>query len=458
MNKKINSIILEHKKFFKTGITKNVDFRKKQLIRLKDAIVKNKDIIMDALYKDLRKSEFEAYLTEIGILVENIKFTLKNIDSWAKVKKVKTPLTQFGAKSYIYKEPYGTVLIIGPFNYPFQLLFEPLIGAIAAGNCTILKPSEHTPNVSEVVEKIINENFDERYISVIKGDKEVTSALINSDLDYIFFTGSVKVGKIVMEAASRNLTPVTLELGGKSPCIVHKDANLNIAAERIFWGKFMNAGQTCVAPDYLLIHKEVKERFINKLKEVIIRFYGQNTKESKDLGRIINESQFNRLICLIDNEKVIFGGRYYLEDLFIEPTIMDNINWEDKVMEDEIFGPILPVIEYDDLDEIIENINSRPKPLAMYVFTENKEVEKRLLNEVSFGGGCINDTISHLATQYLPFGGVGNSGIGAYHGKYSFDTFSHRKSILKKTTKFSLKFILPPYNDKKLKLVKKILK
>jgi aldehyde dehydrogenase (NAD+) len=371
---------------------------------------------------------------------------------------VKTPLVHLGSKSYIYPEPYGTVLIVGPFNYPFQLVMEPMIGAMAAGNCVLLKPSEFTPNVSKVMTKIIQENFEEGYISVMEGGKDVTSELIHSPFDYIFFTGSVEVGKIVMKAAAENLVPVTLELGGKSPCIVDKDANLEVAAKRIVWGKYMNAGQTCVAPDYILVHREVKEQLVKNLATTIKDFYGENPQESKDYGRIVNERQFDRLVSLLDERKVVAGGSHHREELFMEPTLMNEVSWDDKVMQEEIFGPILPILEYGDLQQAIEQINANPKPLALYLFTENGEVEDRVIQSVSYGGGCINDTVTHLTNPNLPFGGVGPSGIGSYHGKDSFETFSHKKSVMKKSTKVNLSFIYPPYSEKSINFLRKIMK
>lgn len=455
---RVKKLLEEHKEYFETGITRDIDFRINQLKKLKKAIQKNESLIIEALYKDLHKSEFEAYTTEIGYLLDSIKFTLKNLRSWARVKKVRTPRHYIGSKSYIYSEPYGTVLILGPYNYPFQLVFEPLVGALCAGNCAIIKPSEFTPNISSVVAKIVEETFDERYARVIEGGRETTSALINSRFDYIFFTGSVGVGRIVMESAAKNLVPVTLELGGKSPCIVDRAANLDVAARRIIWGKFMNAGQTCVAPDYLLVHSEIKERFVELLKKYLREFYGEDPRRSSDFGRIVNKRHLTRLMGLIERDKLLVGGEYDLEDLYMAPTIMDNVTWEDKVMEDEIFGPILPIIEYHNLDGVIKTINSRPKPLALYVFTDNNEVGERIIKGCSYGGGCINDTLTHLTSPYLPFGGVGNSGIGSYHGESSFKTFSHSKSVIRKSTKIDFKFLYPPYDSKKIALIRRFLK
>ena len=453
------NMLVEHKKYFHTGETRNLDFRIAALKKLKSSLKKYEKDIIDALYKDLGKSEFEAYSMEVGFVLDSITNFTKHLKRWARIRKVRTPIHQFPSKGYIMYEPYGTVLIIGPFNYPFQLLIEPLIGAIAAGNCAILKPSESTPTVSALIKKIIDETFEEKYISVIEGEKETTSALINAPFDHIFFTGSVPVGKIVMAAAAKNLVPVTLELGGKSPAIIDSTANLEIAAKRVLWGKFINAGQTCIAPDYVFVHKAIKEKFIKKLKETVINFYGEDASKSMDYGKIVNRRQFNRLAAIIesDKRKIIYGGGLDEETLYIEPTILDKVDWQDAVMQDEIFGPIMPLLEYEDLQAVIDIVNSKPKPLSLYVFTENKDVEKNVLNNISFGGGCVNDTISHVASSNLPFGGVGNSGIGSYHGRDSFETFSHRKSVLKKSTFIDIKMVFPPFGDR-VKLVRKLLK
>ncbi|HFJ9403457.1 TPA: aldehyde dehydrogenase [Bacillus paranthracis] len=456
----INNILEEHKEFFHTGSTKTLQFRLEQLRKLKDGIQRYEKRIIKALYKDLGKSEFEAYVTEVGFLLDSINNTMKNLKKWMKPEKVKTPFTLWPAKSFIMKEPYGTVLIIGPYNYPFQLLIEPLIGVIATGNCAVLKPSENTPHITSVVNELISELFDKSYVRVIEGEKETTSTLIHAPFDYIFFTGSVQVGKIVMEAAAKNLVPVTLELGGKSPVIVDKTANIDLAAKRIVWGKLLNTGQTCIAPDYMMVHSDVKEELISKMKETIVNYYGENSMQSKDYGRIVNERQFDRLASIIeqDKENVIFGGTSVKENLYIEPTLLEAKSWSDATMQDEIFGPILPILEYNQLEEAIQTINKRPKPLALYVFTEDKQCEEEVLSRLSFGGGCINDTIFHSANSHLPFGGVGNAGIGAYHGKYSFDLFSHHKSIVKKSTKMDVSFVMPPYSEKKMDFIRKFLK
>ena len=455
----IDDMLTEHRQFFDSGSTREASFRIQQLQKLRDVILRNETRILAALNSDLHKSEFEAYSNEIGFVLDSIRTMTRKLNRWMKPVKVKSPLHLFPSKSYTLSEPYGTVLIIGPFNYPFQLLLEPLIGAMAAGNGAVLKPSESTPGVSAVIREMISETFDPSYIRVIEGEKETTSLLIHAKFDYIFFTGSVPVGRIVMEAAAKNLTPVTLELGGKSPVIVDKSANLDLAAKRIVWGKLINAGQTCIAPDYLLVHTEVASRLISKIKQCITDFYGSDPQTNPDYGRIVNTRQVERLTRLIerDQEKVIMGGKMVSEDLYIEPTLIYPASWELASMEDEIFGPILPIMEYSQLEEAIQTIKDHPKPLALYLFTEDKEVENQVLSRVSFGGGCINDTISHVASPNLPFGGVGNSGMGAYHGKHSFDLFSHRKSIVKRSTKLDFGVVYPPYGNK-VKLARKLLK
>jgi aldehyde dehydrogenase (NAD+) len=363
------------------------------------------------------------------------------------------------SKSLIVNDSYGTVLIIGPFNYPFQLVMEPLLGAIIGGNCAIIKPSEATPHTSKIVKKIIEETFESRYIRVIEGEKEVTSLLIHAPFDFIFFTGSVKVGKIVMKAASERLTPIALELGGKSPAIVDHTANLEVAAKRIIWGKLMNAGQTCVAPDYVLVEEKVKEKFVGLLRQTIQKFFGNSIQESLDLGRIVNESQFDRLkkILEIEKDQIIFGGNSDRNDLYIEPTLLDGVSFSSPSMEDEIFGPILPIISYSDLPTIIRKIRKLPKPLSAYFFSENERAQNYFLQEFSFGGGCINDTLSHVGSSFLPFGGIGNSGTQSYHGEASFTLFTHQKSIMKKSTKLPVNLIFPPYKNK-VKLVRSLLK
>jgi len=460
MNKEeLDKLLEKQREFFHTGTTLDVDYRIKQLTQLKNLIKSNEDKFIKALKEDLGKSEFEAYATEIGFVYDSISAMTKKLPAYAKREKVSAPITQFGSKSYIYKEPYGSVLIIGPFNYPFQLVIEPLVGAIAAGNCAVLKPSENSPAVSALINEIIGNNFPSNYISVVMGGVDETSLLINAQFDYMFFTGSPKVGKIVMEAAGRNLVPVTLELGGKSPCIIDEAANLKLAAKRAAWGKFINAGQTCIAPDYFYVHKNVMDSFIKLFQAAITDFFGKNIRDSKDFGRIVTEKQTQRLADIIehDKEKIIFGGDYNIEEKYISPTIFMNADYNDASMQEELFGPLVPVMEYESLGTIIDEINNHQKPLALYIFSENRNVVDNLLKRVSFGGGCVNDTISHVASSALPFGGVGNSGIGSYHGKYSFDTFSHTKSILDKPTWFEHGLVFPPYKSK-VKMVRRLLK
>lgn len=438
------------KAFFNTHKTKNLKFRKQQLKLLSKNIKNHENELLNALYKDLGKSKVEAYATEIGMLLKSIKLMRKELKNWSKTKQTDTPLYLFPTKSYIKKEPYGTVLIIGPFNYPVQLVFEPLIGAIAAGNTAIVKPSELTPHVAIVIKDIIEDTFDEAYVSVVEGGIEETQMLLSLPFDYMFFTGSEKVGKIVYEAAARKLIPVTLELGGKSPVIVDDTANIKVASERISFGKFTNAGQTCVAPDYILVQRKVKNDLIKALKKTITEFYGENIEKSPDFGRIVNQKHFNRLNDLIQIHKdnVVFGGNSSKEDLYIEPTLLDNITNDNKIMKEEIFGPILPIITYDNFDEVLEIIQSKSKPLSLYLFSEDENMTHRVVEELSFGGGAINDTLMHLANPNLPFGGVGSSGIGQYHGKYSFDTFSHMKSYTFKSTRLESSLFFPPYKGK----------
>ena len=454
---KVKELIKNQRLYFEGGITKGLDFRLEKLQALRKAIIDSEEEIIEALRKDLGKAPFEAYATEIGIVLEEIKYTIKNLPKWAKRKKVKTPIAQFLSSSYIYSEPYGEALIISPWNYPFQLAILPLVGSIAAGNCTIIKPSEHSPNTSEVIYKIIIKNFDERYISVIKGDVETSQALLEEEFDYIFFTGNIQVGKIVMEAASKYLTPVTLELGGKSPCIVDETADINIAAKRIVWGKFLNAGQTCVAPDYLMVHSSIKDELISKIQEYIIEFYGEDPCSNPDYPKIINEKHFRRLIKLMEGEEIIFGGQANENTNCIAPAILSNVTWSSSIMQEEIFGPLVPILEFEDLNEIVSTVNKRPKSLAVYFFSNNKKRQRDIIGRIPFGGGCINDTITHLASPYMPFGGVGSSGMGSYHGKASFDLFSHKKSILIKSNLFDIPLRYPPFKNN-LKLLKQIMK
>jgi aldehyde dehydrogenase (NAD+) len=451
---KYDTLIQMQRAFFTQGKTKSVSFRIEMLNQLRNLIKTNEKPLMDALKQDLNKSEFDSFISEIGIVLEEIRFTIKNLRKWSKPRRVKSSLTGLGSKSYIYSEPYGVAFIIAPWNYPFQLSIAPLIGAMAAGNCAIIKPSELTPRTSSILRKMINGNYPNDYISVVEGGVETSTALLEEKFDYIFFTGSVAVGKIIMEAASKHLTPVTLELGGKSPCIVHEDANLKLAAKRIAWGKYINAGQTCVAPDYLYVHKRIKDEFLRLFKESISELYGINPIQKGDFTRIVSERHFLRLTSFLKDGTIYYGGEHDISKLMLEPTVLVDVLWEDEVMQDEIFGPILPVLEFEDLSSIVKKINSRAKPLALYTFSNSQDVQNYIVNNVSFGGGCINDTVFHLSSPYLPFGGVGESGIGAYHGKGSFDVFSHEKSILKQTTLFDLPFRYPNTKNalKKIKM------
>jgi aldehyde dehydrogenase (NAD+) len=455
----VEEVLKEHQAFFESNQTRGIEFRLTQLQKLKDSIIKHEHQLTEALQKDLGKHPFETYTTEIGFVLKTITHTMKSLKSWIKPKRVKTPLHFQPGKSQIIYEPYGTALIIAPFNYPFQLLIEPLVGAIAAGNCAVLKPSELVPHVSTIVSEMIDLTFDKNYIRAIEGGIETTQSLIHAPFDYIFFTGSIPVGKIVMEAAAKNLVPVTLELGGKSPVIVDKTANIKAAANRIMWGKGVNSGQTCVAPDYLMIHESIKDELITELKAAIHNFYGYTIEESQHYGRIVTTRHFNRLVEMLEKDKegIIFGGKANPETRFIEPTLIET-SLDSATMSEEIFGPLLPILTYNDLDDAIRIIKKQSKPLALYLFTDDHDVEEKVLNEISSGGVCVNDTLTHLGNPELPFGGVGASGMGAYHGHYSFTTFSHQKSVLKKNNGSNLTLLIPPYTDRKLSLIKKFLK
>lgn len=442
----IKEIVSRQRQFFATGKTKEVNFRCEQLHKLKAAIKQHSGDILNALYADLHKPEFEGYF-ELAV-TQDIDYALKHIKSWVKPKKVKTPLTQFPASARIYPEPLGVVLIIGPWNYPFSLMISPLIGAIAAGNCAILKPSEIAPHTSKLLAEIIEVTFAPEYIAAIQGGIETSRQLLTEKFDHIFFTGGTKVGKIIMEAAAKHLTPVTLELGGKSPCIVDRDLNLTEAAKRITWGKFINAGQICIAPDYLLVNKKIKSDLLAEIKKCIHDFYGDNPAESPDYARIINQNQFDRLTKLLQNENIALGGETNSSDRYIAPTIIDGVSLDAPIMLEEIFGPILPVIAYENLEEAISIINSRPKPLALYIFSGDRDIQQRILHATSSGGVCINDTVMQVSLNELPFGGVGDSGIGSYHGLASFETFSHYKSVFNKSFLFELNWRYAPYKDK----------
>jgi len=441
----IQTILTRQRAFFATGKTREYDYRIAQLNKLLQLIKDNDQLILDALHADLRKPVIEGFGSEILGTLSEIKYIIKNLKAWMKPQKVGTPINLFPSSSYIYTEPLGVVLIVAPWNYPFVLTMQPLVGAIAAGNCAILKPSEHTPNTSKVIATLINANFDPSFITAIEGGIDTNQALLAERFDHIFFTGGTAIGKIVMEAAAKHLTPVTLELGGKSPCIIDSDCNLEIAAKRIIWGKFYNSGQTCVAPDYLLVQKKVKSDLVEQMIACIKTFFGETPQQSSDLGRIVNERQFDRLMGLLGEGRILIGGQSDRDDKFIAPTLIDQVSPNSKIMADEIFGPILPILEYDQLSEAIAFVNAQPKPLALYFFSKNKQNQDLVLQQVPFGGGCINDTILQLGNPELPFGGVGNSGMGSYHGKASFDVFTHRKSVLKNSFRFGLNWRYPPY-------------
>lgn len=429
---------------FKTDI----NFRKEKLKKLLHVLTENEDAIIKALNDDFKKPAFEAVLTETSYVIGELKDTIKNINSWAKPKRVWPSLLNFPSTDKIYSEPRGKVLIIAPWNYPYQLALCPLISAIAAGNQVVLKPSELTPNTSAIIEKIIKEVFDDNHVCVKQGGVEVSQELLAQRWDYIFFTGSVGVGKIVAKAAAQYLTPVTLELGGKNPCIIDETAHVKLTAKRIVWGKFVNAGQTCIAPDYILVHKNIKAEFIKYLQEEIKLAYGKNPELSPDYARIINTKNWERLTAMLSNNKIIIGGQTNPESNFIAPTVIDEPKLDSLVMKDEIFGPILPILSYETEKDLENIILKYEKPLGLYVFSTNSEFSKKIIQQYSFGGGCINDTMIYFANKRLPFGGVGNSGIGAYHGKLSFDIFSHKKSIVNKGNWLDLPLRYAPYNNK----------
>jgi aldehyde dehydrogenase (NAD+) len=451
----MENIVLQQRVFFKTDKTKDPNFRIEQLKKLKTVLKENESLLYEAIYKDFKKSEFDCYTNELALLYSDINEACRKLKSWSKIKRVRTNLINIPAKSRIIPEPYGVSLIIGAWNYPYQLSFAPAIAAIAAGNTVILKPSEIPANSSKAIKKIVNENFKSDFFHVIEGGVKETQQLLKQNFDKIFFTGSPKVGKIIYQAAAENLTPVTLELGGKSPAIVTESSNIDVSAKRIVWGKFLNAGQTCIAPDYLLVHKTIKDELVNAIIKEIERC--EYSFDNNNYVQIINEANMNRLISLLEKDKIIYGGKYDINERYFAPTLLNNVKFEDKVMQEEIFGPILPIIEYEDINYISEKLKDFQKPLATYIFTGNKKQARKLFKELSFGGGAVNDTIMHITNSKLPFGGVGNSGIGSYHGKSGFDDFTHYKSIMNKATWFEPNLKYSPYKDKKLKLARKIM-
>lgn len=442
--------------FFSNNKTKDINFRIEQLKKLKSIIQENESLLNKAIYLDFKKSSFDNYTNELSLIYKDIDEAVKKIKKWSSKKSVRTNIINLPAKSYIIPEPLGTTLVIGAWNYPYQLSFSPAVASLAAGNTVILKPSELAKNTSRAIAQIINENFHPDYFLVIEGGIPETTALLNEKFDKIFFTGSVPVGKIVYQAAAKNLTPVTLELGGKSPAIITKNCDLKISIKRLIWAKFLNSGQTCIAPDYVFVHESIKENFLSECKEAIEK--SNYSFKNNNYVQIINERNTNRLIDLIEEDKIFYGGNYNINERYIQPTLLHNINTSDKIMNDEIFGPILPILTYNNIEETIDYIKSKPKPLSCYVFTNDKKIKKRILNEISFGNGAINDAIMQITNDKLPFGGVGESGIGSYHGEEGFKTFSHYKSILEKPTWFELNLKYFPQTLRKLKVIKFLLK
>lgn len=450
----ITEVVEAQRSFFAKGATKQVAYRTEALLRMREWIGRHDAQIMDALQADLNKAPFESFATETGIVLDEIRHTLRHIGRWARDKRVGTPIKHFPSRSFIHPEPYGVALIMSPWNYPFMLTLTPLIGAVAAGNCAVVKPSTYAPHTSALIAAMAKDVFEEAHVAVVEGGRAENESLLSERFDYIFFTGSVSVGKAVMAAAAKHLTPVTLELGGKSPCIVDETADVKLAARRIVWGKYLNAGQTCVAPDYLLVHQDIKEALVREMIAQIGRFYGDTPCENGEYPRMINEKHFRRVLGLLEGANILHGGGGNERTLQIAPTLADGITWESPAMREEIFGPLLPILTFSSLEEAMAQVSARPKPLALYFFTNSTEREAYLLTTLSFGGGCINDTIVHLATSHMPFGGVGESGMGGYHGRASFDTFSHKKSILKKARWLDLPMRYPPYRKLYLKLVR----
>ncbi|MBD2846881.1 aldehyde dehydrogenase [Paenibacillus sp. IB182496] len=442
MNEPIPALVQELRQGYEEGATRELGRRVARLRALHDAIQAAEPRILAALRADLNKTEYEAYLSEVSSLLAEIRFVVKRMKRWSRPKRVRTPATHIGSRSYVYSEPYGVALIIAPWNYPFQLAIAPLIGAIAAGNCAVVKPSELTPATAAVIREVVEGCLNDGTVRVVLGGIETAQALLAERFDCIFYTGSTAVGRQVMEAAARHLTPVTLELGGKSPCIVHADAKLEVAAMRIAWAKFFNAGQTCVAPDYVYVHRSVREPFIEALVRAIETMHRKRIEQG-EFTHIVNERHYDRLQRYLGQGKLLHGGEGNRDTLLLEPTLLGEVNLEDEVMQEEIFGPILPILVYDELGEAIREIARRPKPLALYLFAESADVQRQVLQRLSFGGGCVNDAMFHLATPYLPFGGVGDSGMGAYHGRASFEAFSHRKSVLRQSTAFDMPLRYP---------------
>ncbi len=453
----IKDIFNAQEVFFKQQHTKTLKFRLQALKELKQAILEMENEISEALYKDLHKSGFEAYATEIGFVLEELSYHIRHLKKWVKPVNVCTGITSFPARSFIMNEPLGKVLIISPWNYPFQLMVAPLIGAVAAGNTVVLKPSEISQHTSVVIAKLIKSVFQESHVAVAQGDASVSQELLKLKFDHIFFTGSPRVGQIVMQEAAKQLIPVTLELGGKSPCIVNNDVDINLTARRIAWGKLLNAGQTCIAPDYVLVHKDVEEKLLEALSKAFVQFYGEDPSISKEYPRIISVANVVRLKTLVEGCEIYSGGMMMEKEKYVQPTILRNVTPDMEVMKNEIFGPVLPVLTFVKYDEVIHFVNQRPKPLALYCFADDRTFLKRLLNEVPSGGVTVNDTLMHITNNHMPFGGVGNSGIGSYHGKYSFDVFSHKKSVMVRGTWLDMPLRYAPFNQK-LKWIKMLMK
>jgi aldehyde dehydrogenase (NAD+) len=454
----LEEIVKAQRAFFRTGATMNAAFRKESLQKLYNGIIAAEKEILEALRKDLNKSEFEGYMTEVGMVRDECRYAIRHVRSWSRPTRVRTPLAQFAASSYVIKEPYGAVLVMSPWNYPFMLTLAPVIGAIAAGNCVVIKPSAYSPATSQAIANLIGRIFPPEHVTVVQGGRKENAALLDIQFDYILFTGSTSVGRLVMEKAARFLTPISLELGGKSPAIIDETADIPLAATRLAWGKFLNAGQTCVAPDYVLIHESRKEQFISSLTDAIQKSFPNGALQDPDYVHIINEKQFDRLAALMKDGKTRFGGESESEIRCIAPTILDEITFDSPVMQEEIFGPILPILTYSNLDDAIKFLRAKPKPLALYLFTSDKTNRDKVLGSLSFGGGCVNDAIIHLATSEMGFGGVGDSGMGSYHGKKSFDTFTHEKSIVDKKTWLDLPMRYRPYSKFNFKLLRMFLK
>ncbi len=454
----IEQIVSEQRAYFATGCTIPVEARVSALRRLEQAILDHEDEINAALKKDLGKSPTESYMCEVGLTLAELRYQIKHVRRWAKRHGKGAGLANFPSRGFTIAEPYGVTLIMSPWNYPFMLTMEPLAGAIAAGNCCVLKPSAYSPATSAAIRHVVEAAFDDGHVAVVEGGRAENTALLDQRFDYIFFTGGVTVGRLVMEKASVNLTPITLELGGKSPCVIAADADLEVAAARVVFGKYLNCGQTCVAPDYVLVDEKVHDRFVELAKKQITAMFGESPLDNADYGKIVNRKHFDRIMGLIDPAKVVAGGEGREDELRIAPTILDNVEPDDAVMGEEIFGPVMPVIPYESVKEAEAFIKARPKPLALYLFTRSKALENRFLAYVPFGGGCINDTVVHLSTPEMGFGGVGASGMGSYHGKKSFDTFSHEKSILKKANWLDLPMRYQPYAGWKDKAIRMFLR